>query len=158
MQKPENPRNPTRPEFFGFSNFWPEKPEILLSETRPEPDPKIRVRVFSRVSRVSRTMLPTLPTHTHREVWKNFAKILLLLLLLSCTNTAAATARRSKLLLFIQETILQFGVRESFGFVHAQYYYTLAYQFVPRLYWAGVIKQTNLQMLLFHNPIWNIFK
>ena len=36
------------------------------------------------------------PTNTHREVWKNFAKLLLLLLLLSCTNTAAAIARRSK--------------------------------------------------------------
>ena len=37
------------------------------------------------------------PTNTHREVWKNFAKLLLLLLLLSCTNTAAAIARLSKL-------------------------------------------------------------
>ena len=55
MQKPEEFRNPTRPEFSGFSWAWHEKPETLLSETPPDPDPKIRVRVFSRVSRVAFT-------------------------------------------------------------------------------------------------------
>ena len=33
MQKPANTWNPTRLEFFGFSDVWPEKPEILLNET-----------------------------------------------------------------------------------------------------------------------------
>ena len=28
----------TWPEFFGFSHLWPEKPEILLSETQPRPE------------------------------------------------------------------------------------------------------------------------
>ena len=49
MQKPENIRNPTRPEIFGFPQVWPEKPEILLSETREDPDPNFWVWVFSRV-------------------------------------------------------------------------------------------------------------
>ena len=66
MQKPANTWNPTRLEFFGFSNFWPEKPETLLSKTRPDPDLNFRVRVFSRV--FGYTMLDTLPTV--REVWK----------------------------------------------------------------------------------------
>ena len=56
MQKPEGFRDPTRPEFLGFSWAWHEKPEILLSETRPDPDLTIRVRVFSRVSRVFWTL------------------------------------------------------------------------------------------------------
>ena len=56
MQKPEEFRNPTRPEFSGFSWAWHEKPETLLNETPPDPDPTIRVRVFSRVSRVSWTL------------------------------------------------------------------------------------------------------
>ena len=56
MQKPEEFRNPTRPEFSGFSWAWQGKPEFLLSETRPDPDPTIRVRGFSRVSRVSWTL------------------------------------------------------------------------------------------------------
>ena len=56
MQKPEEFRNPTRPEFSGFSWAWHEKPEILLSEPRPDPDLTIRVRVFSRVSRVFWTL------------------------------------------------------------------------------------------------------
>ena len=68
MQKPENIRNPTRPEIFGFPQVWPEKPEILWSETWPDRDPNFRVRVFSRVPRVSRTTLHTLPTV--KEVWK----------------------------------------------------------------------------------------
>ena len=71
MQKPENPRNPTRPEFFGFSNFWPEKPEVLLRETRPDPDPNFRVRVFSRV--FGYPMVDTLPTV--REVWNSYREI-----------------------------------------------------------------------------------
>jgi hypothetical protein len=32
VQKPEEFRNPTRPEFSGFSWAWHEKPELLLSE------------------------------------------------------------------------------------------------------------------------------
>ena len=51
MQKREEIRNPTRSEFLDFSEAWHEKPEISLSETRPDPDPKILVWVFSRVSR-----------------------------------------------------------------------------------------------------------
>ena len=45
----KNRKPETRPEFFGFSDVWPEKPEILLSETWPDPNPKIRVWIFSRV-------------------------------------------------------------------------------------------------------------
>ena len=57
----KNPKiSETRPEIFGFSDVWPEKPEILLSETRPDPDPNFRVWVFSRV--FGYTMLHTLPT------------------------------------------------------------------------------------------------
>ena len=42
VQKPKNIRNPTRTEI-----FWPEKPEILWSETRPDSDPNFRIRVFT---------------------------------------------------------------------------------------------------------------
>ena len=40
VQKPEEFQNPTQPEFSGFSWAWHEKPETLLSETPPEPQPE----------------------------------------------------------------------------------------------------------------------
>ena len=56
----------TWPEFFGFSHLWPEKPEILLSETRSRPE--FSGWGFFSGFLGSRTMLHTLPTV--RKVWK----------------------------------------------------------------------------------------
>ena len=64
-------KNPKISEIFWFSDVWPEKPEILLSETLPDPDPNFRVSVFSRVFRVAAH-----PTNTVRE---EFHTLLLLL-------------------------------------------------------------------------------
>ena len=74
-------QNPKISEILGFSNVWPEKPEILLSETRPDPDPNFQVRVFSRVLRV--VTYPTMATNTVREEIsrKGISHLLLLLLL-----------------------------------------------------------------------------